>query len=198
MTRRTILRSGGNNIRALALVATLCGSVGLALGQSPPATLKVTGIRKMTEAEYTKRISEQIGTKYIVGFRLEVSGQQGIYVLSAGPIGAPPLGYAFTRIAGNIIWQEGDKGRGHSTSLGVDKLTKTLGARWTWLPASSAYEWEVEAESSTAGVDESRSVFVRTGMKNSPTELFSTWYIVDDNACSENSGERSKETSETR
>ena len=159
----------------------MCSAVEPASGQAPLGRLKPVSIRKMTSDEYTKRLSQHIGTRYIIRLRLEVSGDKGLYVLASGPKGTPPLGYALERRRNNIVWLDGASGTDHLKCPGVDRLTKRLGARWLWLPPAAAYEWEVEAEASRAGIDESRSVFVRQNMKRAPFELIASWYTVGDN-----------------
>jgi hypothetical protein len=176
----------------IAVSATICALVGVASGQSPLAQLKVISVRKMTEAEYSTRASDKIGARYVVRFRLEVSGDQGVYVLAGGPKGTPPLGYAVERNSSSIVWLDAARGEDRSKSPGVEKLTKELGASWILLPAAAAYEWEIEAECSGAGIDESRSVFIRKDMKRPPTELISSWYTVGDKQRSERDGRGGK------
>jgi len=161
--------------------AILCGPVGGASGQSPLAQLKVIGVRKMTQTEHIKPVSENARVTYLVRFRLEVSGDQGVYLLTLGPTGAPPLGYALVRNAGKALWLDEVSGELQSKSPGVERLTNELGARWILLPASAAYEWEIEAECSREV--QSRSVFIEEDIKGPPTELISPWYGVGRKRC---------------
>jgi len=163
------------------VLTTMSGFVGVALGQVPPAQLKVISVQKVNNAGYAQRVSHSIGTKYVVRFRLEVGGDQGVYVLLLGSNGTPPLGYALERNTRGVVWLDGDRGEDQSKSPGVERLTKRLGARWILLPASAVYEWEIEADSPGIGTDESRSIFIRGDLKRPPIELLSSWFKVGDN-----------------
>jgi len=176
-------------LNATMLAAAICGLAGVALGDSPLARLRVVGIRKEAKTEYPKRVSNDVKSRHIVRFRLEVSGDQGIYVLAAGPKGSPPLGYCLERNAGSVVWLEEPRGEEQLNSPGAEKLTRKSGAAWIWLPASSAYEWEIEATPSPAGIDESRSLFTRKDMRHPPTELISPWYRVDDKTVPEHAAQ---------
>jgi hypothetical protein len=44
----------------------------------------------------------------------------------------------------------------------------------------AALEWEVESQSSRAGTEESRSVFIRKDMGSPPIELVAPWYTISD------------------
>jgi len=183
MCHRNALRSQVlQTLLAITMVATtMSGFVGPALGQAPLAQLKVISVRKVSNADHTKRASRTIGSKYVVRLRLEVGGDQGVYVLLLGSIGTPPLGYAVERNTRGVVWLDGDRGEDQSTSPGVERLKKRLGARWILFPASATYEWEIEADSSGVGTDESRSIFIRADLKRPPTELLSSWFKVGDN-----------------
>ena len=147
-----------------------------ASGQAPLARLAVISVGKVADAEDTKLLSD--GAQYVIRFRLEVPGDKGLYILSSGPKGAPPLGYALERRGSSIVWLSGASGEDQFKSPGIHRLTKEFGGRWVLLPASAAYEWEVEAEASRAGIEQSRSVFVRKDMNRPPVELISPWYTV--------------------
>lgn len=61
----------------------------LMFGQSTLAHLNVSSVRKATKYELTLTSSGP-GEKWIVRFSLELSAEQGAYLLVLGPKGAPP------------------------------------------------------------------------------------------------------------
>ena len=169
---------------AFALLATLCSLAGVSAAQSQLATLKVISVRQVSRSEVANHVAEDMRPACIVRFRLEVSSNWGVYVLALGPMGAPPSGYALKRTAGSTQWLDGSSGVYQSKSPGVERLIKE-GTSWIWLPASAAYEWEIEVAPTRDSHEESRSVFIRKEMKQAPTEIISSWYAVTDKNASE-------------
>lgn len=163
--------------RATLLLVTFLALSPIANSQSLPARLKVIRIRKASELKRGARVPDA-NPNYMVRFRLEVSGDQGVYLLTLGPKGAPPLGYALERRGNAVTWLDGSNGEVRLQSPGPESLTRIGAARWIFLPASAAYEWEIQSPASRSGVEESRSVFVRGDMTSPPRELLSPWYTV--------------------
>jgi len=163
---------------SLVFVAITSFLGGISVGQSPLAHLKVTSTRRATETEQPRR-SAYTAEKWIVRFRLEISADQGAYLLVLGPKGSTPLGYALERLSGNIVWQDTVTGRGRPESPGIARLANEPGARWIFLPPSAAYEWEIVTEYPETQADKSRSVFVRKDMTCAATEVVSPWYSLD-------------------
>src|SRR5690242_2416753 len=110
--------------------------VDISVGQSPLAHLNVTSTRRATETE-DPGMSAYTAENWIVRFRLEISADQGAYLLVLGEKGAAPLGYTLERLSGNIVWQDIGTGRGRTESPGIARLANQPGARWIFLPPSA-------------------------------------------------------------
>lgn len=167
-------------LQSIIVCVIICTFVGVSVGLPPLAQLKVIGVRRVTESTHTRRKGNDISVKYLVRFRLEVSCDREIYLLIGGPKGAPPLGYALQRNATGAVWLDGSGGGERLKSPGVEKLSKEgeTKTNWVLLPPLSAYEWEMVVASSGAPLDQSRSVFIREGLKRAPSELISAWYRI--------------------
>lgn len=149
----------------------------LMFGQSTLTHLNVSSVRKAAKSELPLTSSGP-GEKWIVRFRLELSAEQGAYLLVLGPKGAPPLGYGLERRSSGTVWRDLGTGRSFTKSPGSAKLVKEPGARWVFLPPSAAYEWEVVDGRDEASADASRTVLIRWDMASAPIELVSPWYSV--------------------
>jgi len=163
---------------ALALITMSTSTCGVAWAQSPLAQLKLISIRKMNDAEIVTHSSEQGSPKYAVRFRLQIGADAGVYLLTVGPKGSPPLGYCLSRSGGNVVWLDEQSGDDRDKSPGAEHLNREEGARWVLLPAMAALEWEIESQPSRAGREESRSIFIRKDTGSPPIELVAPWYMV--------------------
>lgn len=164
--------------RALALISLSISTCVVSRAQSPPAQLKVINIREMNDAEIVTRSSERGNRKYAVRFRLQIGADAGVYLLTVGPKGSPPLGYCLSRNGSSVVWFDEGSGVDRAKSPGVEHLNSEDGARWVLLPAMAALEWEIESQPSRAGREESRSVFIRKDMGSPAIELVAPWYTV--------------------
>jgi hypothetical protein len=162
----------------LALISISATTCGVSWAQSPLAQLKVINIRKMNDAEVITRSSEKSSPKYAVRFRLQIGADAGVYLLTVGPKGSPPLGYCLSRNGSNVVWFDDRSGDDSTKSPGVEHLNSEDGARWLLLPAMAALEWETESQPSRTGTEESRSIFVRKDMGSPAIELVAPWYTV--------------------
>ena len=156
-------------------IIPILGSI--SLSQSPAAHLMVTSVRQDAGERTTSNL-RGTSEKWIVRFRLETSADQGVYLLLLGPKGSAPLGYALERVAGHVVWRDGEIAPAVSKSPGIAKLANQPGAHWILLPSMAAYEWEVATESAGTQVDQSRSVFIKRDMKSAPVELAAPWFSV--------------------
>ena len=163
---------------ALALISVSTNTCGVSWAQSLPAQLKVINIRKMNDAGVARSSSEKSSLRYAVRFRLQIGADAGVYLLTVGPKGSPPLGYCLSRNGSSVVWFDERSGDNRAKSPGVEHLNSEDGARWVLLPAMAALEWEIESQPRRAGREESRSVFIRKDMGSPAIELVAPWYTV--------------------
>ena len=135
-------------------------------------------IRKVVQGQPAKRRSSPPISTYTVRFRLEVSPDHEIYVLSPGGKGAPPVGFTLERSDRGVIRVDKDKEDGELKSADIEGLARTTSPSWILLPPMSALEWEIETESSRAGVEEATTVYIRESMNRPAAELPSGWYTL--------------------
>ena len=139
---------------------------------SKNGTLRVLGVREMSQEEYDRRIVDYIGATHSVRFRYEAPIDHGIYIFVLD--GMRPEGYHFVR-TGPTVRCLSSKGDSHSP--GFKKLEEELGGTWLFLPAQSAIEWEVETEPTSAGEEFASSFFVRKKSGDAAIEFISPWFV---------------------
>lgn len=137
--------------------------------------LKVISVRKMTDEEYTKRVSDYVGATHIVRLRFEAPKDRIVWLYA--PYCGKPSGYVLERSEGKIRWLAAVRGEDPSKSPGFKQLEAETGSCWLLMTEGAAYEWETETEP-RAPIEEARSVFVKGGKNQEPQELISAWYIV--------------------
>ncbi len=168
----------GKSLATVVLTIAACSYVDHASAQSLFAKLKVIMIRKVVQGQPAKRRSSPPISTYTVRFRLEVSPDHEIYVLSPGGKGAPPVGFTLERSDRGVIRVDKDKEDGELKSADIEGLARTTSPSWILLPPMSALEWEIETESSRAGVQEATTVYIRESMNRPAAELPSGWYTL--------------------
>ncbi len=160
---------------AVAVRFSLSGQAASPSGENPLGTLKVISVRKMTDTEYARRVTDNIGATHLVRFRFEAPSDRNVFLYA--PYCGKPSGYVLERSAGKVRWLAANPGADSSKSPGFKQLESDAGSCWLLMTAGSAYEWEEEAEP-RAPTEEARSIFVRGGRDQEPVELISAWYTV--------------------
>lgn len=157
------------------LFSVIGGLIGLASAQSAPARLTVISVHQASAAEPGDLHSKHDRKEYVVRFRLETAGDEGLYVLALGPIGTPLRGRTRERAIGSGLNTSSVSFEQKSVCLESDGNGRE---HWVLLPGGSAYEWDMSAAPSKPGKELSRSVCVRRSMRSDPRELLSSWYTI--------------------
>lgn len=137
--------------------------------------VKVVSVRKMTDGEYAKRVSDYIGATHVVRLRFEAPGDRNVFLYA--PYCGKPSGYVLERSAGKVTWLAAVRGEDPSRSPGFKPLEVQTGSCWLLMTVGAAYEWEEETEP-RAPTEEARSVFLKGGKDQEPVEVISAWYTV--------------------
>jgi hypothetical protein len=127
----------------------------------------------MNEAEYSRRIKDNIGATFVVRLRFEAPTDRSVFVYA--PYCGKPMGYTLERKTGRVRWLGASPNEDASKSPGFKKIELQTGSCWLLMTQTAAYEWETEIEP-VAGVEEAKSVFVKIDKNGEPLELVSPWY----------------------
>jgi hypothetical protein len=143
------------------------------LPKNTDGTLRVIDVRQMTDDEYHRRGLDVIGMGFIARLRYEAPSDQGIYIYS--PNEGRPYCYSLERVGAKITWLLGI-GTDVSHSPGFESTQERHGKGWIYMPARSAFEWEVMAWPTKVGAEDAKSVFVKRTTDGAATEIVSNWY----------------------
>jgi hypothetical protein len=146
--------------------------------QSPAGDLRILSVRKMTDAEFRRRVHDAIGAVYTVRLRYESPAERGAYIYA--PNGSVPIGYSLERRGAATHWLVGVGGGDSSRSPGFDHLEEMSGHGWLFLPAQSAIEWEIEVYPTSVTCEDGKSVFVKSRGNSTPIEVVSSWFSTNE------------------
>jgi hypothetical protein len=145
-------------------------------GKAAIGALRSLGARRMSTEEYNRRVHDDIGAIFSLRLRFEAPEDHGVYVYA--PSGGMPFGYSLERSGNNIRWVTGNSTLNGTDSPGFLYLRNQFGDGWLFLPARAALEWEVVVDSTNAGHEDARSIFVKQREDESPREVTSTWFAT--------------------
>jgi hypothetical protein len=128
----------------------------------------------MNEAEYKRRVTDNIGALYSIRLRFDSPAEHGIYIYA--PNANFPLGYSLEQKDGVTRWITGSGGGDGSKSPGFEHLEAMAGQGWLFVPMHAAIEWDVDVNPTPAGSESAKSVFVKRTSNGKASEVTSTWF----------------------